>query len=388
MSQKVSQYSRIINHRLSTSGRAFTIPTSNDHTDETWLASDLYVGELGINITDDTIFMRTNNGIIQISASSSASSGSNNLWNWSSPNIEIGSSYSADAVTPRSGVYTNLGSSGLRWKDLYLGGQANGYSTINVSTALSIKDSGGIINTNNHSSDNSPIVIGSTGSSIDKDRGIFINTYSSTINGTGNERAIIGSRGVSMLGNNNNVVLIGASSVAVASGVTSSTHIGYGYGKTNSNSLMVTVGNLGVRGVSDDGSGQYLNSDWKTTQTRLRTSDALSTTLVHIPNETDGDLLTLKAVITATTINNPTQVYTAELFGTSYTSTSYSNYVLPTPIINETNSFDETFQAEILADATGTYIKVVGSGTLVVQWLCSYSYHKLVNVKNEIAVPT
>ena len=137
---KIEQFSRIINHCLTTSGQLFTIPTSNDHTDETWLATDLYVGEIGINLTDDTIFMRTNNGIVQISASGSGGGSVSNLWNWSSPNIIIGSTYSAESVSPRSGVYTDLGTSTLRWKDLYLGGATSGVCGINVNGGVTLTE--------------------------------------------------------------------------------------------------------------------------------------------------------------------------------------------------------------------------------------------------------
>ena len=57
---KIEQYSRIINHALTTAGQNFTVPVSNDHTDETWLASDLYIGEFGVNLTDDKVYVRTN----------------------------------------------------------------------------------------------------------------------------------------------------------------------------------------------------------------------------------------------------------------------------------------------------------------------------------------
>ena len=69
---KIEQYSRLINHRISTSGAVFNVPTSNDHTDETWLATDLYVGEFGVNVTDDKVYVRTSNGIIPVSTGSTS----------------------------------------------------------------------------------------------------------------------------------------------------------------------------------------------------------------------------------------------------------------------------------------------------------------------------
>ena len=43
-----------------------TIPTSNDHTDGTWLATDLYVGEFYMDTATDKIYMRTAGGIEEV----------------------------------------------------------------------------------------------------------------------------------------------------------------------------------------------------------------------------------------------------------------------------------------------------------------------------------
>jgi hypothetical protein len=43
-----------------------TIPTSNDHTDGTWLATDLYVGEFYMDTATDKIYMRTASGIEEV----------------------------------------------------------------------------------------------------------------------------------------------------------------------------------------------------------------------------------------------------------------------------------------------------------------------------------
>jgi hypothetical protein len=43
-----------------------TVPSSNDHTDGTWLITDLYKGELFINQADEKIFYRAESGIIEI----------------------------------------------------------------------------------------------------------------------------------------------------------------------------------------------------------------------------------------------------------------------------------------------------------------------------------
>jgi len=43
-----------------------TIPTSNDHTSGTWLATDLYVGEFYMDTATDKIYMRTASGIEEV----------------------------------------------------------------------------------------------------------------------------------------------------------------------------------------------------------------------------------------------------------------------------------------------------------------------------------
>lgn len=43
-----------------------TIPASNDHTDGTWLATDLYVGEFYMDTATDKIYMRTAGGIEEV----------------------------------------------------------------------------------------------------------------------------------------------------------------------------------------------------------------------------------------------------------------------------------------------------------------------------------
>ena len=43
-----------------------TIPASSDHTDGTWLATDLYVGEFYMNTTNGKIYTRTTSGISEV----------------------------------------------------------------------------------------------------------------------------------------------------------------------------------------------------------------------------------------------------------------------------------------------------------------------------------
>ena len=115
---KIEQFSRLLHHRITVGGQVFTVPTSNDHTDDTWLNTDLYIGEIGINVTSNTAYMRTNNGIIQLAtgtSSSGSTSSTAGLWDYTGTAIRIGSTYSITDVSPRSGYFTDLGSTTLPW---------------------------------------------------------------------------------------------------------------------------------------------------------------------------------------------------------------------------------------------------------------------------------
>lgn len=68
------QYSRILLKRSSQTGATPTINTgSTDHTDGTWLSTDIYEGELFLNTIDDLLWVRTSNGILPISISGGTS---------------------------------------------------------------------------------------------------------------------------------------------------------------------------------------------------------------------------------------------------------------------------------------------------------------------------
>lgn len=76
------------NHRVTGPGVVFTVPTSEDFTDGSWLSTDLCRGELGIQMEDDRVFARTDNGIIELTTTT----GSTALWLRDSDSI-----YNADA---------------------------------------------------------------------------------------------------------------------------------------------------------------------------------------------------------------------------------------------------------------------------------------------------
>lgn len=70
-----TQDSRIRLKRSSTTTTEPTAAPSADHTDGTWVATDLYVGEAFVNVADDTMYIRTDNGIRQLPVSRSQTIG-------------------------------------------------------------------------------------------------------------------------------------------------------------------------------------------------------------------------------------------------------------------------------------------------------------------------
>ena len=61
------EYWRLVQKYSTISGLTPTIPPSQNHNDGTWSDTDLYIGELFINTADNKIWMRTEDGIHQIS---------------------------------------------------------------------------------------------------------------------------------------------------------------------------------------------------------------------------------------------------------------------------------------------------------------------------------
>lgn len=376
---KIEQFSRLVNHRISTSGLTFTIPTSNDHSDETWVATDLYIGELGINVTDDTAFIRTNNGIVQLATS--GGSGTNTIWGFSSPDIIIGSTYSADSVSPRSGKYTDLGTSSLKWKNLFLGGAADGISTININSGLSIKGtSDGVISTKGAISDNSPISIHTTSNSVVKNQPLFLNTRGGEVLGTGNYNTMISTNGGTFRSNTNATIISGID-VQYSNGLSNVTHIGNGYNKYNFNSNEIVIGGqLAIRGIGNDSSNNYQQSDWITSQALVRTSNATTTTIATLDFGT-AMVIQVKAYIIGTKLSDPTKVYSAEIMGVYSMTVGTVLTQVGNPIINEVSSWTGVQPScELSADPSGLYIQVTGRGTDSINWLCTYSFHKLIQV--------
>jgi hypothetical protein len=58
--------SRILLKRSTTAGVIPTVPASNNHTDGTWVATDIYEGEAFLNTADARLFTRTGSAIKEI----------------------------------------------------------------------------------------------------------------------------------------------------------------------------------------------------------------------------------------------------------------------------------------------------------------------------------
>lgn len=381
---KIEQYSRIINHAISTSGAVFTVPTSNDHTDETWLATDLYVGEFGVNVTDDKVYVRTSNGIIPVSTGSTSSGSNANILVFDSPDIKISATYSADSLSPNDTYYSDLGSTSNRWKNIYLGGSATTKALIDVNQGMALSDiDGGILVTNDTISTGAPIEI-DTSSNTNKERVLNLNSRYVVTSGSTNYNVTIASQNVTMT-NNSKAVVIAGKDVFLEDGITDTVHLGKGYNKTNYESEQIVAGgSLAVRGVADDGSTQYNHSDWITKQSKLRTSNALISDLAVISWFDDtlgGEVVQVKAHVMATDIADASLIYSAEISGVYSIDASLVLHEIGTPIVLEWNSFTGTIPTvEIGSTSTGLSIKAQGTGTNTIQWLCSYSYHRLINV--------
>jgi hypothetical protein len=383
MAQKIEQFSRLINHRLTGSGVAFTTPTSNDHTDETWSSTDLYIGEIGINVTDDTIFMRTNNGIIQIATgTSSGGTASSDIWTFNGTDIVIGSTYSAGAIIRNTSSFTDLGSTTWRWKDLHLGGSSDGWTTINVNNGFTLRDSTNFLITQVSGGSNiAPINLGLTASNGTKELPLHLNSNNTSIQGFGGERTIISSAGSTIRANCNRATIISGENVVIATASNSCTFIGQGKGREYDygNSLGVG-GRLVLMGVDDDGSGNYNKSEVIKGQTRLTTSNALETPIFsHLWVGSYGEVMQIRAMVMGVDVSDSTIVYSNDILLTGSYGTS-SGQMIGDPIINEVSTFDDSVFVTGYVDNSNIEIHVKGSGTQTIQWLCSYEYHRIINI--------
>jgi hypothetical protein len=396
---RIDQYARLIHHRLTGAGQQFTIPASADHTDETWAATDLYIGEIGLNITDDKVFARTNNGIIELAVATQSSSG-DQIWIISGQDILVGASYSnATSVSKATGATSvSLGKSDNRWSGLFLGGNPDLKGTINTSDAIEIRDNAGnrfLTAGYLVTSEDSAIHIGTQSQTVAKEQGLFLNSMFGTMSNGGYNRVMIGSSNVIMDDAEGAVsiaafdVQIGDSNVGTINGVT---HIGPGYFKKNLVSLRTTVGgSFAVRtldGGTLGGNSQpiYADSDWVIQQEKIQTLNALSTPIVTY-GWTAGEAIQMKARVMGINRDDG-NVYSAEIFGTGIHNGDGFAQMIGDPIILEQSNFGGTAsippydlaEATIECDDTNFYVKVKGHSASPVEWICTYSYQKMSNL--------
>jgi len=64
--QFMSEFRRMILKVSSITNDVATIPTTNDHQDGSWLDTDIYIGELFLNVADDILQTRTDTGIVEV----------------------------------------------------------------------------------------------------------------------------------------------------------------------------------------------------------------------------------------------------------------------------------------------------------------------------------
>lgn len=381
---KIEQYSRVLHHRSSVSGQNFTIPVSNDHTDETWLATDLYIGEIGMNLADDKMYFRSNNGIIQLGTVTGSSTSS--VWYQSGADVLLSTS-TADSVSPNSTYYTDLGTSLNPWKDLYLGSDPLNATSISAGNGLQLYETNGAVLTSGADIYSAaPIHIYTDSNPVSKNRPLFLNSRYSMIYPSA-EVVVAASSGI-IVGTGSSGVFISGSDVTTVDNISNSVHLGYGFNKTNYNNNEVVVGNLAVRGTDDDGSGNYDKSDWATNQSRMTTTDATTVDLAFIP-WTDqvlfGEVVQVKAFVVGVHETIVSSVYTCEISGSYFVDSTGTASQVSDPVVIEMNSFDPTYSPtppliDMFADSLGVYVKLTGPGSCVAKWLCTFSSHKLIKI--------
>jgi hypothetical protein len=379
---KIEQYSRILQHRLTGIGQQFTIPTSNDHTDETWSASDLYIGEIGINVTDDTMFFRTNNGVVQVATGGGeGATASSQIWAFSNNNIEIGATFAPNAIVRNTNSFVDLGSQSLRFKDIYLGGSSDAFSVINVNNGFTIRNTtDSLITTVDAGTNGSVVTMSPNSSSAFKVTPLHLASRNTFMANNGYQRVTIASEGGSMATSNNTAIVAGKD-VTLGSNANQVLYVGQGrIREFNTPNSLVVGGEFVIRGVEDDGTECYNQSDLIKGQLRLTTVDGLTNDL-FVYTWPQKSVIQLKAKVLGMAIDDVTLIYSNEIFVTAYTD-DVDGFIVGEPIIKEVSTFNTIGEeVELTADADeNTFtLKVKGSGQNNIQWLCDYEYQVLLN---------
>lgn len=379
---KIEQFSRILQHRLTGIGQQFTIPTSNDHTDETWSAADLYIGEIGINVTDDTMFFRTNNGIVQVAiGAGEGATASAQLWSYTNDTVQVGATFAPTAIVRNTNSFVDLGSSTLRFKDVYLGGSSDSFSVININNGFTIRNlNDSLITTVNAGTNGAVVTMAPNTSTAFKVQPIHISSRQSNMADNGYQRVIMATDGGSMANISNSAIVAGKD-VTLTATANQVLYVGQGQERdfTKSNSLAVG-GELVIVGVADDGTTCYNQSELIKGQVRITTVDALVNDLFTY-TWPQKSVIQLKAKVLGMAIDDITLIYSNEIFVTAYTDDN-DGFIVGEPIIKEVSTFDSVGEeVELTADADqNTFtLKVKGAAQNNIQWLCDYEYQVLLN---------
>lgn len=67
----MEEFKRMILKVSNVANEVATIPSTSDHTDGSWLTTDIYEGELFLNVVDDLLQTRTESGIVDLVSGSS-----------------------------------------------------------------------------------------------------------------------------------------------------------------------------------------------------------------------------------------------------------------------------------------------------------------------------
>jgi hypothetical protein len=383
MARKIEQFSRIIQHRITGEGVNFTIPTSNDHTDETWSSRDLYIGEIGINVTDNKMYYRTNNGIVEVATSTVATAST--IWQISDNTVQIGTAHAPESIVRNTNSFVDLGSSSLRFKDLYLGGAANSSTIINTNGNFTIKTGSDIISTIAGSGTDALLLFATQSSNTAKSIPVQIVSQNSSVLSSTNA-VIIASKGSQINQNSTRCAIIGGNDVKFADNLTNTVFLGDSKGKTFSQSSTIGLGGkTALRGVSDDGSGCYLDSDYIQGQQRLTTSDALTLPIfTYVFDYACGEVISCKFLLTGIDAQSADRVYSADIFVTL--SFDGTGRIICDPIIKEVNTIDGAEVSIVVNDVIVTNddynfsLFVKGEPTTIIKWLLTYEYHKIINI--------
>ena len=99
-----TQDSRIKLKRSTVNSTVPTVPSSNDHTDGTWIATDIYKGELFYNQADGVLWSRDDNGVTCLGGSASLTISSADVLQLNSTPLTIVNGISGMVIVPISAI--------------------------------------------------------------------------------------------------------------------------------------------------------------------------------------------------------------------------------------------------------------------------------------------